>query len=303
MIPSVHVEVCPEPEAKRKTPATETPAVEHRAETKRPQESKPKSIPRRDEGSFQSSLLEYNRMPSGSRLLDTLLSLVVNITVLAVPVVVGLFVTDTINLKQLQSTFLIAPPPPPPPPPAPAVVVVKAAPPRRVFESGGKLIAPTVIPRTVAEIKEAPLPPDEGGGGVLGGVPGGVPGGTMGGVIGGVIGGMKTAIPVSPLAPGENKPKAPVRVGGRVKEPKVIHRVEPVYPALAKQTHLQGSVIIDAIIDEQGNVTEMKVVSGPPLLIHAAVDAVRQWNYQPTYLNEQPVSVQLNVTVTFRLSD
>lgn len=303
MVPSAHIEVSPEPEAKQKTPDPASLVLERRPETERPQEPITKSIPRPEEGPFQSSLLEYNRMPSGSRLLDTLLSLVVNITVLAVPVVVGLFVTDTINLKQLQSTFLIAPPPPPPPPPAPAVVVVKATPPRRVFESGGKLIAPTVIPRTVAEIKEAPLPPDEGGGGVLGGVPGGVPGGTMGGVIGGVIGGLKTAIPVTPLPPGGNKPKAPVRVGGRVKEPKLIQRVDPIYPALARQTRMQGTIVIDAIIDEQGNVTEMKVVSGPPLLIHAAVDAVRQWKYQPTYLNEQPVSVQLNVMVTFRLFD
>jgi protein TonB len=76
-----------------------------------------------------------------------------------------------------------------------------------------------------------------------------------------------------------------------------------VYPPLAKQTHMQGTVIIDAILDEKGDVIEMKVLSGPPLLIQAAVDAVRRWKYEPTYLNDQPVQVQLNVTVTFRLSD
>lgn len=302
MVPSAHVEVSPEPEAKQKTPSPEAPVVQRLPEAKRPQEPKP-WIRSLEEGSFQSSLLERNRMESGSRLLDMLLSLLVNAAILGVPIVAGLFVTDTINLKQLQETFLVAPPPPPPPPPAPAPVVVKAAPPHRVFENSGKLIAPTVIPKTIAEIKEAPLPPDMSGGGVPGGVPGGVAGGSMGGVIGGVIGGVTTAIPATPLAPKENKPKVPIRVGGRVKEPRVVHRVEPVYPALAKQTHMQGTVIIEAIIDEQGNVTEMKVVSGPPLLIQAAVDAVRQWKYEPTYLNEQPVPVQLNVTVTFRLTE
>ena len=69
------------------------------------------------------------------------------------------------------------------------------------------------------------------------------------------------------------------------------------------QTHMQGVVIIDAIVDEQGNVVEAKIVSGPPLLIQSALDAVKKWKYEPTYLNDQPVPVQLNVTVTFRLAE
>ena len=88
-----------------------------------------------------------------------------------------------------------------------------------------------------------------------------------------------------------------------MREPRPTYRVEPVYPALAKQTHIQGTVIVDAILDEHGNVIEMKVVSGPPLLIQAAMDAVRQWKYEPTYLNDEPVPVQLNVTVQFRLAN
>jgi protein TonB len=151
-------------------------------------------------------------------------------------------------------------------------------------------------------IKEAPLAPEvDGAGGVPGGVPGGVSGGSMGGVLGGVIGGSGT-VPVAPIPPRDNRPKAPVRVGGRVKEPKLLRRVEPAYPPLAMQTRVQGTVIVDAVIDEHGDVTEVKVVSGPPLLIQAALDAVRRWKYEPTYLNEQPVPVQLNVTVAFRLS-
>jgi len=231
---------------------------------------------------------------------DLLISLLINLSILAAPVFAGLYFTDSINLRQLEQTFLVAPPPPPPPPP-PAPTVVKAMPPRKVFENAGRLVAPTVIPKTIAEIKEAPLPPDVDGGGVAGGVPGGVAGGSMGGVIGGVIGGVTTT-PTAPIAPKDNKPKAPVRVGGRVREPKAVFRLEPVYPTLARQTHIQGTVVIDAILDEHGNVVEMKVVSGPPLLIQAALDAVGRWKYEPTYLNEEPVPVQLNVTVTFRLN-
>ena len=253
------------------------------------------------EGSFQSSMIELNRMNSGSKLFDILISLTMNLAVLAAPILAGLYFTDTLNMRQFESTFLVAPPPPPPPPPAPAVVTAKAAPSRRVFEHAGKLLAPTTIPRNVAEIKEAPLPSDtDGADGILGGVPGGVPGGTMGGVLGGVIGG--TGRVAAPLAPKENKPRAPVRLGGRVRAPRQIHRVEPQYPSLARQTHLSGTVIIDAVLDESGNVVEMKIVSGHPLLLQAALDAVRQWKYEPTYLNDIPVAVQMNVSVTFTLS-
>lgn len=79
--------------------------------------------------------------------------------------------------------------------------------------------------------------------------------------------------------------------------------IQARYPALAMQTHMQGVVIIDAIVDEQGNVVEAKIVLGPPLLIQSALDAVKKWKYEPTYLNDQPVPVQLNVTVTFRLAE
>jgi periplasmic protein TonB len=299
MAPSTHLEVPPEQEVKKGNFA-EVQVVE----TRKPVTVSPaKAVTftaRPEEGSFQSSMLEYNRMKSSSRLMDTLISLLVNACILMAPIFVGLYFTDSLDLKQFASTFLVAPPPPPPPPPAPATVV-KVAPARKVFENAGKLVAPTVVPKEIAMIKEAPLPPDvEGAGGVPGGVPGGVAGGSMGGVLGGVIGGTST-VPVAPIAPKENKPKAPVRVGGRVKEPKLVRRVDPVYPQLAVQTRMQGTVLIDAIIDEHGDVQEMHVVSGPPLLIQAAMDAVRRWKYEPTYLNEQAVPVQLNVTVEFRL--
>jgi len=296
MAPSIQIEVSPEQEQKQgKVSKAQVPesgkAVAGTPATK-------VTLPARPvEGSFQSSMLEYNRMKSGSRLKNTLISLLVNSCLLVAPIFAGLYFTDSLDLKQFASTFLVAPPPPPPPPPA-AAVVVRAAPVHKVFENSGKLVAPTVVPKEIAMLKEAPIPDVEGVGGVAGGVPGGVAGGSMGGVLGGVIGG--TSIP-APIAPKEKGPKAPVRVGGRIKEPKLISRVEPKYPPLALQTHMQGTVIVDAIIDEHGDVVEVKVVSGPPLLIQAALDAVRRWKYEPTYLNDQPVPVQLNVTVAFKL--
>ena len=81
--------------------------------------------------------------------------------------------------------------------------------------------------------------------------------------------------------------------------PRLIQEVRPTYPVLAKQTRTQGVVVLDCVIDQQGNVTQMKVVSGHPLLVPAAINAVRQWRYQPTLLNGEPVSVEMQVTVSF----
>jgi len=244
-------------------------------------------------------LLEQNPMRIGSKTLDVAIAVMLHVLVVGAPILAGLYYTDTINLRQFTATLLVAPPPPPPPPPAPAVAVVKAQAPKRVFVTGGRLVAPTVIPRQIAEIKEAPLEPDSLGG-AAGGVPGGVPGGQMGGVLGGVLGGvMNTA--AMPIAPSMARPSAPVRVGGRVQPPKAIALVRPNYPPLARQAHIQGQVQIDAILDEQGNVIEMKVVSGPPLLYQAALDALKKWKYEPTYLNDQPIAVEMIVTITFQL--
>jgi protein TonB len=241
--------------------------------------------------------LERHHFKSSSKTLDFLVALLVHVAVIGGPILAGLYYTDTINLKQLTATLLVAPPPPPPPP-APAGVV-KAQAPRRVFVSGGKLLAPTMIPRQIAEIKEASLEPDSLGG-VAGGVPGGVPGGQMGGVLGGVIGGMLNTA-ARPVVPPPSGKAAPVRVGGRVRPPRPIVQVHPNYPLLARQARIQGQVQIDAILDEQGNVIDMKVVSGPPLLYQAALDALKAWKYEPTYLNDQPIAVEMIVTITFQL--
>jgi len=96
-------------------------------------------------------------------------------------------------------------------------------------------------------------------------------------------------------------PAPPLPVGGDVKSAKLISSVSPVYPALAKGQHVSGDVRIDALIDAAGHVTTMKVVSGPTLLHQAAMDALRQWKYQPASLDGKPVSMHLTVTIQFRL--
>jgi len=97
-----------------------------------------------------------------------------------------------------------------------------------------------------------------------------------------------------------NEPAAPVPVGGDVKPAKLIKSVQPVYPQMAKTQHVSGNVQIDALIDADGNVGAMKVLSGPALLREAALQSLKQWKYQPAELNGQPTSMHLTVTLQFR---
>ena len=94
----------------------------------------------------------------------------------------------------------------------------------------------------------------------------------------------------------------PVRVGGNVKPPVSIKRVEPVYTEIARKARIEGIVIIEAIIDRNGNVTDARVLKPLPMgLDQAALDAVKQWKFKPGTLGNQPVPVIYNLTVNFRL--
>jgi len=90
-------------------------------------------------------------------------------------------------------------------------------------------------------------------------------------------------------------------VGGRVQEARLIRRVEPSYPAFARSNRIEGIVLLDVDVDEQGNVADIRVIRGHPMLNDEAVRAVRQWKYSPTLLNGRPVPVTAAVTITFTM--
>ncbi|MDP2998382.1 MAG: TonB family protein [Bryobacterales bacterium] len=219
---------------------------------------------------------------------------------IGVAILIPLIYTDSLPRTQLTS-FLVAPPPPPPPPPPPAAapVVVRMIP--KQFDAG-RLMAPKVIPKDIAMIKEDELPPVSGNVGVVGGIPGGIPGGSMGGVLGGIISSVPQAAPPPPpmAAP---KPVAPqrIRVGGNVQQARLLNQPKPTYPPLAKQARIQGTVRFNAIIGRDGAIQNLTVVSGHPLLVPSALEAVRQWKYQPTLLNGEPVEVVTQIDVNFTL--
>jgi len=226
---------------------------------------------------------------------SVVLSAIIQGMIVIVFVLIPLIYTEALP-KQLLTTFLVAPAPPPPPPPPAAAVQRIVKPVARLIQAG-KMMAPTVIPKKVEMIKEEEMPPDVGAVGVVGGVPGGIAGGSAGGVLGGIIGGSGGGMPPPPK-PTQQR----VRVGGQVQAAKMIRQITPVYPQIAKTAHVQGTVILHAIISKDGTVQELQYVSGPALLMRSAMDAVRQWKYQPTLLNGEPVEVDTTISVVFTLS-
>jgi protein TonB len=220
------------------------------------------------------------------------ISMAVQVLFLAILILIPLIYTEALP-KTLMSSILLAPPPPPPPPPPPAAVQVIRKPVQHLMDAG-KLVTPKAIPKDLKVIKEEAEPPDMGG--MAGGVPGGVAGGSSSGVLGGIIGGAGTAPP---------PPKATLKrvtVGGNVQAARLVNRVQPLYPPLARQTRISGTVKLHAIIGKNGAVEQLQVVSGHPLLVQSALDAVRQWRYQPTLLNGDPVEVDTEIDVIFSLA-
>jgi protein TonB len=219
---------------------------------------------------------------------SVILSAIVQITILGVLILIPLIYTEALP-KAMLSTLLIAPPPPPPPPPPPAVVKTIVKPVARLIQSG-KLTQPRAIPKEVAVFKEAELPPDvitnTNTGGVFGGLPGQ-----------GILGGGGPALPPPPKA----ATPARIKQGGNVTAASILSQTRPLYPPLARQARIQGNVVLHAIIDKEGKVAQLEVVSGHPLLVQAALDAVKQWRYKPTQLNGDPVEVDTTITVTFTM--
>jgi protein TonB len=180
-------------------------------------------------------------------------------------------------------------PPPPPPPPAPASrpTATEASKP---VPSRGQLSFPIEAPREIGPERGIDFGEEEG---VLGGVEGGLPGGVLGGVVGGLL----TDVPPPPPPP----PLPPVRIGGQIRPPTLIRRVEPVYPDFAVQAHVTGVVILEATVNERGEVVDVVVLRSIKLLDKAAIDAVKQWRYSPVLLNGTPRSFVLTVTLNFSI--
>src|SRR6476661_4754767 len=221
---------------------------------------------------FEDMVVSSNNPTKTNKPWTVVLSMLAQVLFLGILILIPLIYTEALP-KTMMSTLLVAPPPPPPPPPPPAVVKVVQVKPQVHLMDAGKLVAPKVIPKDIKIIKEEAAPD-----------------------IGGVIGGMGGAPP--PPKPTASR----IRQGGSVQAALLVNKVQPVYPPLARQTRIAGTVRLHAIISKSGSVESLEVLSGHPLLVRAAMDAVQQWKYKPTLLNGEPVEVDTTIDVIFSLN-
>jgi len=229
-----------------------------------------------------------------------LISAILHLLIIGAVVAAGLYVKKNPDIitKPIQA-FVVSTPPPPPPPPPPPASHASSTPVHHVTPQTPQTFhQPTQTPQQVPEVENVP---DTAGqeGGVVGGQVGGVTGGVVGGVVGGTLGGTLGGQLGGQLGGTGDKP---MRVGGDVTPPVAVSRVQPVYTEVARKAHIEGTVIIETIIDRNGNVTDARVLRGLPLgLDQAALDAMKRWKFQPGRFNGQPVPVIFTLTVTFKL--
>lgn len=165
---------------------------------------------------------------------------------------------------------------------------------RKVLQAPGRTINP--VAQIVDQGAFVPSAPSLGTGGPAGTfVPGSIA----------TVGVVDTIVPPppAPIPTAKPEPTKPLRMGGTVLEAKMIKRVVPIYPPIAKQARVSGSVRLEGIIAKDGTIQQLRVISGHALLVRAAMDAVRQWVYSPTLLNGQAVEVIAPIDVNFVLNN
>jgi protein TonB len=242
---------------------------------------------------FADSILDSTWADRSRRGWTTLASYALQAAVAGLLLLLPMFYTQA--LPQIQLMAALVAPTPPPAPPAPAGV-------RNVRQttsnvaSDGRVIAPRFVPREILRIDEPEAPPavDLGGLAVNGGT-----GNPMARnwVLDSIGREARIIVPLPPPAVTAHAPRI-----SRMMEGNLVYRVQPQYPPLARQARVQGTVVLHATISRDGKIENLQVVSGHPLLVPAALDAVRQWRYRPYVLNNEPVEVETQVTVNFTLA-
>jgi len=216
-------------------------------------------------------------------------ALIFELLVLAALILIPLYHIDPLPKRELLTMLYLAPPPAA----APITPTKFRVPTRTYTPSTSALTAPKAT-------EELPPPPAASAGGVIGGVPGGVANGILGGVMTQALASSHAA-PIPAQAPAPAPPKR-VRLAARVAEANLIYNVPPKYPPEAGQAHIEGSVVLMAVIGKDGTVQDVEVVSGVPVLAQAAIDAVRQWRYKPYLVDGEPVEIDSRITINFTLS-
>ncbi len=217
----------------------------------------------------------------------SLLAFLVNFAALVAVVIWPLLHPEALP-TQMIATLMVAPSPPPAPPPA--------IPARRVQTRSEmlstQLQAPSRIPKAITQVDEVAMPPSIVQ--VIDGPGSDIPGG-MSTIIGAVAIGQPSAV----------KPRAPtsLKLSSGVMAGHLLTNSFPQYPSIARAARVQGVVVLQATISKGGSIENLRVISGPPMLQQAALDAVRSWRYKPYLLNGEPIEVETTINVVFNLGE
>ena len=254
---------------------------------------------------FETATLSYG--PPAKRVWTTAMGFTGQAVLIGCAALAPMISPQTLGRAFLVTTLVTPGAPPPPPPPGPKIV------PRSPHAAAtqvrtGILIAPVSVPPIARIIIDEPPDATGRGTGVTGAVPNGAPDGVPGSVPG-IVGDVLRMVPVFHPPEVVNRAQANP-VPAPVKPPRVtalrlampIHKVDPIYPALARQARVSGTVELLGVLGTDGRIHELKVLRGHPLLVNAALDAVQQWIFEPTLLNGQAVEVAAPITVNFILN-
>ena len=249
---------------------------------------------------FETALLDSSRRQSSvPRRINYVLAYVAESIVVGVLILMPLIHTQALPSQLLITGVHISPLPGPPP----ARITEQTTPPPR-RHSMNSLVEPTIIPVAIAQIVETPEPPQTASlltGPFVPGVPGELGPGS-GYFPGSVLAGTNPPPPPPPQTHSAPRQQM-VRRGGDLIAAMALYQPRPLYPSLAITAHIQGLVVLEAILSKDGTVKDLKVLSGHPLLVPAALAAVKTWRYQPTLLNSETVEVLTEIDVNFKLGE
>jgi periplasmic protein TonB len=237
---------------------------------------------------FEQSLLESGKAMTAKSKYWPFISLFANSAAMVALILWPLLHPEALP-TQMIATLMVAPSPPPSPPPPIRTLKVQT----KSEMLNARLQAPSRIPKETKAVNVSATPPTM----VVNGMEdlgAGTPGG-MSTIIGSV--GMGAATVVKPEAVRKLNVSSGVMAGN------LLDKTPPQYPAIAKAARVQGTVVLQATISKTGLIQNLRVISGPPMLQQAAIDAVRSWRYKPYLLNGDPVEVETTINIVFSLGD
>jgi periplasmic protein TonB len=234
---------------------------------------------------FEDSLMESGHRIKARSKYWSILALFFNSAILLTLIVWPLLHPEALP-KQMMAALMVAPPTPASPPAMPKVHI------KSEVVSSTELLAPSRIPKIIKPVQESAMPPSMEG--VVAGLSNSTPSG-----ISSVIGSTGTGPNIIVKAPSPEK----VPISSGVMAGYLAEKTVPQYPAIAKAARVQGVVVVQATISKAGLIENLRIISGPPMLRQAALDAVRTWRYKPYLLNGEPVEVETTINIVFNLGE